>query len=373
VLELAEILREAGPAYRERYGSRLLPSHRRALRDIEACRTPALGGHLWACDACDERRYSYHSCRNRHCPKCHTDQTRRWLKRQSSRLLPCPYFLVTFTLPAELRRLARSNQRLLYGLLMWAAAESLLKLTADKRYLGGRPGLLAVLHTWTRALVYHPHVHILVTAGGWRGGASPGWVASRRAGFLVPGRALSVVFRAKIRDGLRRAGLLDQTPAEVWKKNWVVHLKHAGSGEAVLDYLGRYVYRVAIVNSRLERFEDGRVTFRYRDNRTGQTRRCTLEASAFIARFLQHVLPDGFTKVRSYGLFSPSHKALLEKARDLLRAASAPEASSVASSEQEPPSTSFTACDRDTTIPCPSCGIGRMRIIETLARWRPPP
>jgi hypothetical protein len=371
VLELADIFREAGPAYRAAYGSRMLPSHRKAMRDIEACRTPALGGHLRACDHCGVQQYSYHSCRNRHCPKCHTDQTLRWLDRQRSRLPPCPYYLVTFTLPDELRRLARSHQKLVYGLMMRAAAEALLKLTADPRYLGARPGLLAVLHTWTRALRYHPHVHILVTAGGWREGPQPGWLAPRRAGFLVPGRALSVLFRAILRDALREADLYDQVPACVWRKSWVVHLKHAGTGEAVLGYLARYVYRIAIVNSRLDRFEDGRVTFRYRDNRTGTIKRCTLDTFLFIARFLQHVLPAGFTKVRSYGLFSPSRKSLLDRARRELRAASpdsVPPGAAAATAPVAP-----QAGNEHNDYQCPVCAVGRMRIIETLPPWRRPP
>jgi hypothetical protein len=371
VLELADIVREAGPAYLAAHGSRMLPSHRKAMRDIVACRTPALGGHLRACDHCGVQQYSYHSCRNRHCPKCHTDQTQAWLTRQSSRLPRCPYYLVTFTLPEELRRLARSNQKIVYGLMMRAAAEALLKLTADPRYLGARPGLLAVLHTWTRALLYHPHVHILVTAGGWREGVSSGWVAPGRADFLVPGRALSVLFRAILRDALRKAHLYDQVPAGVWTKNWVVHLKHAGTGQAVLDYLARYVYRIAIVNSRLDRFEHGRVTFRYRDNRSGTIKRCSLDASTFIARFLQHVLPARFTKVRSYGLFSPSQKTLLDRARTELSAASPdppPHAADVTAAPVSP-----EAGPHSQDYPCPVCAVGRMRIIETLSPWRRPP
>jgi hypothetical protein len=322
VLELADIFREGGPDYRQTHGSRMLPSHRRAMRDIEACRTAALGGHLRACNHCGQRQYAYHSCRNRHCPKCHGDQTRRWLDHTRSQLLPCPYFLATFTLPAELRPLARSHQKVVYGLLMRAAAEALLKLTADPRYLGARPGLLAVLHTWTRAMAYHPHVHFLITGGGLSTDP-PSWLPSKRPDFLVPGRALSILFRAKLRDGLRRAGLAQQVPSGVWRKDWVVHLQHAGTGKKVLDYLARYVFRIAIVNSRLERFENAQVTFRFRDGRTGKTKHCTLDARAFTARFLQHVLPQGFSKVRHYGLLSPTHQPRLDTARALLAASSA--------------------------------------------------
>jgi hypothetical protein len=342
------------------------------MRDIEACRTAALGGHLRACDHCHTRQYSYHSCRNRACPKCHTDQTRRWLERQRARLLPCPHFLVTPTLPAELRPLARSHQNIVYRLLMTTAAEALLKLTADPRYLGARPGLLAVLHTWTRAMLYHPHAHFLVTAGGWRDGHDPRWVPSRRAQFLVPGRALSILFRAKFRDGLRRAGLFDQVPPEVWTQHWVVHVQHAGSGEKVLDYLARYLFRIALANSRLQRFEHGQVTFRYRDSRTGRTQRCTLDAMQFIARFLQHVLPAGFSKVRYYGLFSPARKPLLDQARAELVASASTSTSTPAPSVPDPVGPVSTT-DKHAPPPCPFCGIGVMRVIETLPRWKPPP
>lgn len=361
MLELADIVRAAGEGYQRLHGPTLLPSHRRALRDIAACRTAALGGHVRACDHCGTREYSYHSCRNRHCPKCHGDQTRRWLDRQRTRLLPCAYFLLTFTLPAELRALARAHQKLVYGLLMTAAAAALLKLTADPRYLGARPGMLAVLHTWTRALLYHPHVHMLVTAGGWRCHDQT-WVPSNRPAFLVPGRALSRLFRAKVRAGLRKAGLLQHTPPEVWRHEWVVHVQHAGTGEQVLDYLARYLFRIALVNSRLERFEDGQVTFRYRDGRTGTTKHCTLDAVSFLGRFLQHVLSRGFSKVRRYGLFSPSRHDLLAQAREHLSAASAsPPPARVPIDPAPVPAPANPASRR-----CPVCGIGVLHLVETL-------
>jgi hypothetical protein len=314
-----------------------------------------------ACDHCGARQYSYHSCRNRHCPKCHGEQTQRWLERQRARLLPCAYFLLTFTLPAELRALAYAHQKLVYGVLMTAAASALLKLAADPRYLGARPGLLAVLHTWTRALLYHPHVHMLVTAGGVRD-ADRLWVGPRHAAFLVPGRALSRLFRAKVRAGLRKAQLLEQVPAIAWRHEWVVHVQHAGTGEKVLDYLGRYVFRIAIVNSRLERFEDGQVTFRYRDGRTGTVRRCTLDAVTFLGRFLQHVLPQGFAKVRHYGLFSPTRHDLLAHARtQLITTSSSPRPA------EDPIDPAPVAAPAIVPPPrCPTCGIGILRLVETL-------
>jgi hypothetical protein len=270
VLEVADIVRLAGPEYRQAHATRLSRPQRAALRDIEECRTAALGGHLEQCDGCAAKRYSYHSCRNRHCPKCHGERTRAWLERQRARFLPVPYYLVTFTLPAELRPLARSHPREVYGILMTAAAAALKLLTADPKFLGGAPGMVAVLHTWTRAMLYHPHVHFLVTAGGITADGQK-WVEPRNPRFLVPGYALGVVFRAKVRDALDKAGLAAALPASLWMraKKWVVHVQHAGTGDRVLDYLARYLFRIAIANSRLERFENGQVTFRWRNNQTG--------------------------------------------------------------------------------------------------------
>ena len=231
--------------------------------------------------------FSYHSCRCRSCPKCHQDQTERWLEQQRRRLLPCSYFLLTFTLPGQLRLVARSHPKKIYGLLIKTAADALQTLVRDPRYVGARVGALAVLHTWTRAMLFHPHVHMLVTAGGLSSDGS--WVNSKNPRFLVPVRALSVIFRAKFCAALKKADLLRYAPASVWRTKWVVHSKHAGRGDNVLQYLARYVFRIAIANSRLESIEDGNVRFRYRDNRTQQIRRVTLSGVEFIRRFLQHV------------------------------------------------------------------------------------
>jgi hypothetical protein len=316
--EVADIIRLHGAAYREQSGVCLSSVQKRALRDIAACRTPFFGGHVHQCDRCQEKVFSYHSCRNRSCPKCHQDQTERWFEKQRGHLLPCSYFLVTFTLPSQLRSLARSHPRKIYGLLMKAAADALQKLANDPRYLGARLGALAVLHTWTRAMLFHPHVHMLVTAGGLLADGS--WIDSKHAHFLVPVRALSVIFRAKFCAGLKKAGLIGGVPPSFWKKPWVVHCQHAGRGEKVLDYLGRYVFRIAITNSRLESINNGQVRFHYRDNQSQQIRHVTLPALEFIGRFLQHVLPRGCVKVRYYGIWSPSRRPQLDRARDLLSA-----------------------------------------------------
>jgi hypothetical protein len=236
--------------------------------------------------------------------------------------LPCDYYLLTFTLPTELQALARDHARTVYGLLMRCAAAALQILAGDPRYVGGRLACLAVLHTWTRALLYHPHVHLLVTAGGLSADGTQ-WRAPRHPAYLVPVQALSVLFRAKLCAGLKRAGLLALVPPAVWQKEWVVHCQPAGRGEQVLDYLGRYVFRVARSNSRLEQIADGQVTFRYRDNRTHALRRITLPGVEFLQRFLQHVLPRGCPKVRYYGLWSSTGRGHLAHARTLLTPAPA--------------------------------------------------
>jgi hypothetical protein len=370
VLEIADIIRAAGPAFREAHGPRLLPSHRRALDDLVTCRTAARGGHLRQCDHCDQTQYRYHSCRNRHCPKCHGEQTRRWLDRHRARLLPCPYFLVTFTLPEELRPIARSHQRLVYDALMRAAAEALLRVATDPQHLGARPAILAVLHTWTQDLRYHPHVHVLITGGGLAPDGTR-WVPTPRPDFLFPGYVLSPVFRGKMRDALRRANLADQVAPRTWTRDWVVHVQSAGSGHRVLDYLGRYVFRIAITNRRLESFANGRVTFRYRDRRTGHQTRCTLPAPTFLARFLQHVLPRGFAKVRHYGLASPTCRRQLDAARSAL-----PPPSTPAPASSTPDTRGATADPHPGVTPdidrCPTCHVGRLVVVAILPRARPP-
>lgn len=366
MLEVADVFHEAGPAYRERFAARILPSQLKAMRDIERCRTPALGGHLHQCNHCAHLQYSYHSCRNRHCPKCQSDHTQRWLDQQQARLLPCPYYLVTVTIPDQLRAVARSQPKILYGILMSCAAQALQALLADPRWLGARPGMLAVLHSWTRDMRFHPHAHFLVTAGGLTEDRQA-WRRPARRDFLIPCRALSVIFRAKIRDALERAKLLEQVPRKAWKKKWVTHCRHAGDGQKALLYVARYIHRVAITNSRLESFKQQQVTFRYRDSRSRQLQRCTLSADQFISRFLQHVLPSRFTKVRYYGLFSPACRDALEQARSLLRQTQQPP-EEIRQVQDAPGDTEFAGSNRV----CQVCHIGRMMVVADLAPQRQP-
>jgi hypothetical protein len=319
MIEVADIFRLHGAAYRADHC--LLPSQQKVLDDLVRCRTAACGGHLWQCERpeCRYEQYRYHSCGNRHCPKCHGQQTERWLEQHRQGLLPCAYYFLTFTLPAGLRALAYAHQKALYGLLLSSAAAALQKLAWDPKYVGGQLAILAVLHTWTRALLDHPHAHLLVSAGGLSADGQQ-WVEAKNPAFLVPGYALSKIFQGKFRAGLKKLGLLDQVAPAVWEQKWNVQIQHAGRGEKVVEYLGRYAFRIAISNSRLERFENGEVTFGYRDNRSQQPKHVTVSAQEFIRRFLRHVLPQGFVKIRSYGLSSSTNGDKLQKARELLAA-----------------------------------------------------
>ena len=358
--EVAEIFRTHGPEYLAKYGSRMPRNHLRAMRDIEQCRTPVLGGQVYVCTKCDERRYSYHSCKNRHCPKCGNDQAEKWLEEQKELLLPVTHFLVTFTLPEELRRVARSNQKTVYSILFRASSEALQKLAWDERFVGGRLGMVGVLHTWTRALIYHPHDHYIVTGGGL---SEKGEWKRSREDFLVPVRALSVIFRAKFRDLLKKTELFDQVDARVWKKEWVVHSEPVGGGEAAFKYLAPYVFRIAISNSRIVKLEDGRVTFKYKDSATDQVKFATVSAEEFMRRFLQHVLPERFVKVRYYGLLSPGNRHLLKRVREALGAKAS---GNVDRSED-------SGGARREKLRCPSCGSEMTLIGTQRMREREPP
>ena len=366
MLEVAEIIRRHGAALRAALGTRLLPSQARALRDLVACRTAACGGQRTQCTACGGEVYRFHSCRNRHCPKCGGDQTARWLERHRARLLPCPHFLITVTLPSALRALAFGHQAVVYGALMQRAAAALQVLAADPRYVGAQVGCIAVLHTWTRALLYHPHVHLIVTAGGLSADRTQ-WMAAKHPAYLVPVKALSVVVRAKMCAALHRAGLLGQVAPTVWTTPWVVHGQPAGDGVRVLDYLARYLFRVAIPNSRLEQIDDDHVTFRYQDNRTQTTRRATLAGVEFLRRFLQHVLPRRCMKVRYYGLWSATRRADLDHARDRLPPACATAApTALPATPTTTTTTTAVVAGPAPQLVCPLCHAGTLTVIAIL-------
>jgi Putative transposase/Transposase zinc-binding domain len=322
-LEVADIVRQHSEAFLARYGGALSATQHKALRELAVCRTAALGGHVEHCLDCGHQRLAYNSCRNRHCPKCQALARARWLEQQARHLLPVEYHHVVFTLPAELGVRALANPALLYDLLMRSAAATLRDVAANPKRLGAVPGVLMVLHTWGQNLHHHPHVHCVVTGGGLscnqRGDidGSPRW-RSCRPGFFLPVAVLSRVFRGKFLAGLRRlvdAGTLPH-PGAAWfatlyAKDWVVYAKRPFGGPAqVLKYLARYTHRVAISNSRLLDMQDGRVTFRHKDYADDHRQKTmTLDADEFLRRFVQHLLPKSFVKVRHYGLLANRHRA----------------------------------------------------------------
>lgn len=374
-IEVADIFRAAGPAYRLAHAGHLSLHQLKIMSAVEHCRTAAMGGHLEACTDCGHWRIAYNSCRNRHCPKCQGAAARIWLADREADLLPVGYFHVVFTLPAEIGTIALQNKALVYDLLFRAASETMQIIAADPKHLGARIGITAVLHSWGSALTHHPHIHMIVPGGGISLDGER-WISSRPA-FLLPVRVLGALFRRLFLTRLlalydsgklgffgsmahlaeRRAFLRHMSP--VRKKRWVVYAKPPFAGpEAVLAYLSRYTHRVAISNSRLIGFDEAGVTFGYKDYRKSGTDRkqvMTLAADEFIRRFLLHALPKGFHRIRHYGLLaSGTRKDNLERARQLLGVA--PPAADAAPVELT-----------DARSPCPCCG-GHMVIIEILER-----
>lgn len=312
--EVADAFRRFGGSYVEAHAAAMLPSHRRAIADIITCRTEALGGQQWCCNNCGALLHVFHSCRNRACPKCHAEQTQAWLEQRREEMLPVPYFHVTVTVPEELRTALRRRQIGGYGALMKAAAEAIIVLARDPRWVGGTVGVLAVLHTWTQRLVFHPHVHCLVTGGGLsepalaKAGGGAIWHPAGNT-FLFPKTALATLARARFRDAFARLCPDANLPPHIWQIPWVVHITPWGEGQqAALDYLARYAFRIAITNNRILAVDDETVTYRYKDRAADRQRKETLTGHEFIRRFLQHVLPAGFHKVRYYGLWHASHR-----------------------------------------------------------------
>jgi len=378
-LELAEIVRQYGDAHRCTH--RLTSVQLRALRAIAACRTAALGGHRETCDRCGAVRITYNSCRNRHCPKCQTLTKERWLSARRADLLPIPYFHVVFTLPHDVNALAQGNPRVMYALLFRAVADTLLAFGRDPRHLGGTVGITAILHTWGQTLTQHLHVHCLVTGGA----LSPDrtrWIHGR-ASFLFPVKALSLVFRAKYLAGLRRAvddgaltfaagtaSLADAACFAAFLTHlratpWVVYAKRPFAGpEQVLDYLGRYTHRVALSNDRLVDHRDGRVHFRWKDYADhDRVKVLTLDADEFLRRFLLHVVPRRFMRIRHFGLLANRTRgATLTRCRDLL---------GQPTPEQVQPESVALLLQRLTGVDlvrCPACGEGRMHITAIVVR-----
>jgi len=319
VIPLAEVLRRHWPAYERQFGADLLPSHRRAVRCILACRTAALGGELYRCPDCGRNLYVYHSCNHRACPQCGNADAAAWLEQQRGKLLPVPYYLVTFTVPEGLRAWLHSHQKLGYAWLLRESAETLQDVARQPKYLGGQLGSLQVLHTWGRQLQYHPHVHCVVPGGGLREDGLR-WLRPPSPDFFLPQAVLAARFRQRLKQRLAQEHPeeLARIPYGVWRQKWVVDVQAAGSGEAALKYLSAYVYRTALGRGRILRDQDGKITFAYKDSKDQQRHALTLPAREFLRRFLQHVLPKGFARVRYYGWLSPAAKARWERIRALL-------------------------------------------------------
>jgi hypothetical protein len=316
-----ELLQRWGPAYLERFGTAVPWRQREVLEKLLACRTPALGGELFACPACGTFHYTYHSCNDRHCPQCGQTDADQWLADHASWLLPVPYFLVTFTVPEPLRAWMRSHPQRSLDLLFATSAHALHDLARNPKRLGAWLGMLGLLHTWSRTLIYHPHVHYLVPAGGLSLDQRQ-WVPSRQQ-FLVHVHPLADHYRTLFYQALERDApdRLKTLPARVWKPRWVVHCQPAGSGQAALRYLSRYVFKTATGNRDLPLLPNGRVRWRYRESTIGSWQHVDLEPFELIRRFLQHVLPSGFHRVRRFGWLHPAARAKLNRVRALWRQA----------------------------------------------------
>lgn len=381
--EVAEVLRRYGEAYREDHHASLSGAQRRVMNAIQVCRTAALGGHVEKCDHCGHQRIWYNSCRNRHCGKCQSLTRARWIEDRQSELLPTSYFHVVFTLPEQIAAIAFHNKRVVYGILFRAAAETLRIIAADPKHLGAEIGFFAVLHTWGQNLLHHPHLHCVVPGGG----LSPDrrrWIQCR-PGFFLPVRVLSRLFRRLFLKHLEKAFESDklQFPssieslrhrdefqrylAPVRKAEWVVYAKQPFAGpQQVLDYLGRYTHRVAISNNRLLDIEDGRVRFRWKDYRNKRHKTMTLTAEEFIRRFLIHVLPDRFQRIRYYGFLGNRYRRQkLALCRQLL-GVPATEPNTAETEQSEDYRDRYEQLTGTSLRQCPICGQGRMMEIEEL-------
>jgi len=384
-LEVADIFRRYGEAYRERHGASMSMMQRRVMNSVELCRTAALGGHLERCDQCGHERNCFNSCRDRHCPKCQSLARARWIEDRQSELLEVPYFHVVFTVPEKIAAIAYQNKKVVYGILFCTMAQTLTTIAADPEHLGAEIGFFAVLHSWGQNLQFHPHLHCVVPGGG----LSPDgqrWI-SCRPNFFLPVRVLSYLFRRLFLQSLKKAfdsgklrflgGLQPLTEpvtfaqqcAELKDKEWVVYAKRPFAGpQQVLDYVGRYTHRVAISNNRLLDIEDDRVCFQWKDYRTGgQIKTMTLSADEFIRRFLLHLLPNGFQRIRYYGLLGNRHrKEKLSHCRRLL-GLQMPDQHPVVP-VQEDYRDRYEDLTGSSLRQCPQCQRGRMALVAILPR-----
>ena len=371
-IELADIVRKYGAEFR--CENKLSLVQRKAMNSIKACRTAYLGGHVDKCDHCGETRISYNSCRNRHCPKCQHTTTVQWIEARKADILPVPYFHVVFTIPEELNHIALTNQKAVYDILFKAVSETLRNLSGDSKHLGAEIGIIAILHTWGQNLMYHPHIHCLVTGGGLSSDRKE-WISSR-ANYFIPVKVLSKMFKGKFLAFLQKA--FKNTPIsfiiKLRKKSWVVFCKPPFKHpDKVLEYLGRYTHRIAISNHRIIKLENDRVYFKwkdYRDNSKWKVMRVT--ANEFIRRFLLHVLPAGYMKIRHFGLCcNRNRKEKINRCRELLHAQTSSETVELKQKKWQDLLYELTGIDVYT---CPFCKKGKMKHAETILpqNWRPP-
>lgn len=352
MLSLAEVLLRHWPEYERQFGAQLLPSHRRAVQAILTCRTRALGGEVYRCASCRQDHFVYHSCNHRACPQCGNADATEWIARQKLKLLPVGYYLITFTVPEGLRAWLRSHQKLGYALLLKESAATLQDVASREKYLGAQLGCLSVLHTWGRQLQFHPHVHCVVPAGGLRSDGLR-WCQPKAPDFFLPQIVLAARFRTRLKAALQAQPEAARIVAGVWRQNWVVDVQPVGSGEAAIAYLSAYVYRTALGSQRILKDENGQITFRYRDSEDRQWHNLSVSAQEFIRRFLQHVLPKGFQRVRYYGWLSPAATTRWQRILSLL--------------DWKPPTGKAAPA---LTMLCPDCG-AQLLWIATLVRAPP--
>ena len=375
MIEVQDIFRLYGNSYRSLYGKTISPIQHKAMRHIESCRTAALGGHIDHCDKCGHERISYNSCRDRHCPKCQFLKKEKWLEARLNDFLPIGYFHVVFTIPDSLNSIMLNNQKLLYDIFFQSVSETMKELSADKKHIGAHIGFITVLHTWGQNLSYHPHIHCIVTGGGLSGDLKK-WVHSKKdylfpvkvMGKLFCGKFLSYLKKEYLRGSMEKAGeknLFASLLNDLYKTNWVVYSKPPFiKPETVFEYLARYTHRIAISNHRIIKVEDDKVYFHWRDYSDGNKKKVmALDAHEFIRRFLLHVLPHGYVKIRHFGLFcNRNRRSLLEACRTALRVNILHHESMVEHWKET--LLRVTGVDMDQ---CPCCKTGRMVLIREIA------
>ena len=373
-IEVADVFRRFADGYLQSCGGVLRPEQRRAVSDILGCMTEAMGGSRYRCGGCGDSFWHYHGCRNRSCPRCHGRQIVEWIRKRSVELLPGDYFHMVTTIPAELRGAFLAEQEYLYGLLMRVSAEALCELAADRRYLGAVPAIMSVLHTWTGRMLHHPHVHMLVSGAGAT--ADGGSWRKVRNNFLVPVKKLSPLVARRFREALakERPELLERIPPQVWKREWCSFCRPLGqNSQAVMRYLGRYVHRVAITRSRILAMDDSHVTFRHKDSDTGQWQTCRIPGVEFVRRFLLHVLPKGFHKVRYFGLWHSGKRRLLNRMRVHLLLSGKPRLTPVTETLAALAAETLAGADSPAFVPqCPRCASRNVRLVEELRRGARP-